>query len=584
MNGLAPRHLMPESSITWTAEEVAEWEIEEALRFAPGTHPLDQVSLYVPFSLYGWQHDAIAAGARPKSRCALSTCNFSGKTSVVIPAFGMAIMCAFPGAQILSTSGDAQQVKEQLFEQQLRPLVEQRRFKDNGWKIKTGDSFKVTAPNGSSWLGYVTAKDSTFEGFHSYWREDEKTGEKRYCPLVFLIDEAKSVGDGVHEAIRRIDPDFMIALSTPGKENGWFYEALDPDGLKAAETTSGDLVEWNIYKHPYEPNPLHDYQQEYDSEDGCIWTYRRMLTQHDCPHLLTKRNQRERRNLEHKFGRNSAYIKSMLYGEFQRADDYSLIYTDEDLALMRAAMRGANKPVGNDVRAASDTSGGGDKQPLMVRIGTKIVLQERGECPTEIEHAELLARRLKSLGIDPWQFTIDGGGIGAAVANYMEKRLDYSGLKRAQANTGPRFKFEYRDKYTETHFLIKELLSAGVLVLDYNEALLKQMRCRRFIEMEIGLKIKTEPKPAHRKREKSSPDELDTLVYLLYDFDWSLIAKYTEEGGAEVPESAPTEMERKAEEASRGGGRIFKGLRSASYMRERIVTDQRRVAGLRIGR
>ena len=575
MNGLAPSWRRPESSITWTAKEVSNWEIEEALRFAPGTHPFDQVGLYIPFPLYGWQHDALAAAARPKSRCCLATCNFSGKTSIVIPAFGFAIMNAFPGAQILSTSGIAMQVKEQLFEQQLKPLVEQEHMKKSGWKIKTGDSCKVTSPNGSTWLGYVTAKDSTFEGFHSYWRKNEKTGEKRYCPLVFLIDEAKSVGDGVHEAIRRIDPDFMIALSTPGTENGWFYEAIAPDTLKSKQ-----LPDWDIVEHPYEVNPIHDYQEEYNAGIGQMWTYRRMLTQHDCPHLFTEKNQIERRNLEQKMGRNSAYIKSMLYGEFQRSDDFNLIYTDEDIELMRCAMRGEFTPVGNDIEAASDTSGGGDKQPLMIRIGTEVVLQDKPAIGmTGIQHGKYLVSRLTEPGIEikPWQFIIDGGGIGAEIANYMETDLGYTGIKRAQANVGPRFNFEYRDKYTETHFLIKKLLSSGTMKLRWNEELLKQMRCRRFVEMESGLKIKTERKPDHRKREKSSPDELDTLVYLFYDFDWSILDQYKRDVSKPVDDRASTKMEREAAQASKIGGRTFSGMRDMGSMRSRVAADRARI-------
>jgi hypothetical protein len=329
--------------------------------------------------------------------------------------------------------------------------------------------------------------------------------------------------------------------------------------------------------------PLHDYEREYrDPDNACMFTYRRMVSWDDCPHLQTEAKKIERMNILRRYGANSAFAKSMLYGQFQRAEDFSLIYTDDDIELMRQAMQGKFNPVGGDVRAASDTSGGGDKQPLMVRIGTRIVLQEGAECKTGIEHAEHLVGRLIDLGIPAWQFTIDGGGLGAEVANYMEKRLDYSGIKRAQANSGPRFKFEYRDKYTETHFLLKELLSAGVLRLAWNENLLKQMRSRRFVEMEAGLKIKCEAKPLHRQREKSSPDELDTLVYLFYDFDWSLIANYAP-GEQRVPsEHAPTKLEKEAEQGS-GGNRVFRGMRDAGFMRERIESD-RIMHTLKIGR
>ena len=213
--------------------------IRESLQWGPGTHPLDQAHYYTPFPLYPWQIDLLNAGARPKSRVIESDCNKSGKTSVIIPVFGFSCMMAFPGCQVLSTSGDSRQVKEQLFEQQLRPLVMQESWQLAGWKINISDaSMKVRAPNGSTWLGYVTGRDTTFEGFHGYKRPDEKTGKQRYCPLIFLVDEAKSTSDSVHDSIRRIDPDFWITLSTPGTASGWFYDGVGPDTLKAPKKDS----------------------------------------------------------------------------------------------------------------------------------------------------------------------------------------------------------------------------------------------------------------------------------------------------------------------------------------------------------
>lgn len=596
MNGLAPKHLMPEESILWDAMQVADWEIAEALRFAPGTHPLDQASMYMPYALYEWQADTIAAACLSHSNVALSTANESGKTSSLIPVLGLGIMAAFPGAQVCSTSGDERQVKEQLFEQQLKPMMKKDHMKKAGWTIKTGDSMKVTAPNGSTWLGYVSQRDSTFEGFHSYWREDDATGEKRYCPLVFIVDESKSVSDGVDEAIGRIDPDFRLNVSTPGVESGWFYEAIGPDTLREATTEDSASFVWNRYKDPYGVNPLHSYVSEWEDTNSTeMFTYRRMVSWEDCPHLHTEKKRIARLKKIKKFGIKSAYVKSMLFGQFQRSEEFNLIYTDEDIELMKAAMRGDNhKSIGNDVEAAGDISGGGDEQGLMLRIGTDVVLQDHHQqdpadgavkAAPELDQADYWVSLLTELKIKPWQLTLDGGGLGATVANYMETRKNFSGIKRAQANMGPRFKSEYRDKYTESHFLIKELLSAGVLKIKYDKILIDQMRSRRFIEMESGGKLKTEAKPAHRKREKSSPDRLDTLVYLFYDFDRSLLDTHVEITKLSPDADAPTEMEKKAEEGGGviGGSRAFGKMRG-HFSAGRSLASDPRVQKLRIGR
>ena len=205
-------------------------DVREALGWGD-LHPVRQAYNYFPFKLYDWQTDVLRAGAQPHSRVAVSTANESGKTSVVMPAFGLSAMVAFPGCRVYSTSGSERQVKEQLFDQQLRPMIERPRFAKAGWRVSVSQ-LKVWAPNGSTWLGYVCKDALNVEGFHGYWREDGG-GRNRYSPCVYLMDESKSIPDAVYEAVKRIDPDFEIALSTPGKEAGWFYEAIGPEGLRA---------------------------------------------------------------------------------------------------------------------------------------------------------------------------------------------------------------------------------------------------------------------------------------------------------------------------------------------------------------
>jgi hypothetical protein len=68
------------------------------------------------------------------------------------------------------------------------------------------------------------------EGFHGYWAFD-RFNRPYYRPCIYWADESKSIKDDVHQAIRRIDPDYMGATSTPGKMSGWFHEAIDPDAL-----------------------------------------------------------------------------------------------------------------------------------------------------------------------------------------------------------------------------------------------------------------------------------------------------------------------------------------------------------------
>ncbi len=322
------------------------------------------------------------------------------------------------------------------------------------------------------------------------------------------------------------------------------------------------------YDKAYLPEPIHSFPGE-------LWNYRRVISMNDCPHLQSPSRRRERENLEKKFGRNSAYVKSMVYGEFQATIDGNAVFDELTIGLLRDAMLGNSTPISGDIRASGDVSGGGDRQILMVREGTEIVYVDKAQHPTEIEMAEHWVRVLTGLGIYPHQFWIDGGGIGAPVANYMELRLGYSGINRFMANNSPTYDTEFKDRYTELHWWVKELLQYKVLKFTRMETdLLDDCKFRMYIELNDG-KIKTEPKEDHRKRVKRSPDFLDTLVYLLADFNMDAIRRGKKiERMAALPANPnePSKLEVEAARAALGGGAFGDMRRMPNFALHRIRT------------
>lgn len=200
--------------------------LTEALKFPPYFKPSQCAHLWVGHQLYQWQKDILDKAIEPLSRVAISTNNASGKTSTLIPVFGLTCMAAFEGAHVYSTSGSELQVKEQLFISYLEPII--ARFPK--WRISTA-AMTVDAPNGSRWVGYRCKKGGKVEGFHGHW---EQTSDRfwRYRPVIYIVDEGKTVEDDIFEAIGRINPDMLLCLSTPGEERGWFYNAIDPDTLE----------------------------------------------------------------------------------------------------------------------------------------------------------------------------------------------------------------------------------------------------------------------------------------------------------------------------------------------------------------
>lgn len=197
-------------------------------KWPAGLHLLDTAHWFTPMALYEWQADLLRAAAVSHSRVVDSTPNEAGKTSTVAVCFLLGVMMAWPGAYCYATSGSLEQVQEQLFVNQLEPIV---RDHLPGWRCGTGkDNLYVTAPNGSRLRGYRCTDPGKVEGFHGYWAKD-RWGRRYYRPCAYHTDECKTIKDDIQQAIRRIDPDFWLASSTPGTMSGWFYQAIDPDDL-----------------------------------------------------------------------------------------------------------------------------------------------------------------------------------------------------------------------------------------------------------------------------------------------------------------------------------------------------------------
>lgn len=513
----------------------------ETLRWPAWCSPVEQSVLWVgKIPLYDWQVDVLNAAADPHSRVCVSALNESGKSNVVAVVFLYSVMAAFPGAKCYATSGNELQLKEQLFS-----ILAGIANKHQGWKVSISE-MRITMPNGSTCICSVKKDAESVEGVHGY--VDPTTGI--YCPVAYFVDEAKHIENAKQFAIRRIDPDFYLAMSTPPTEMeanmDWFWKGINYDALDVTvRKRERQLAEQRAalppiptgakrkpplspaHVKPFDmllaPDPIHSFPGEY-------WTYRRIITWREdhVPHLFTEKKRRERENIEKEFGRKSAYVQSMLYGVASAGTSINPIFSEDEIALVRQAMTPNSpfKAMAGDTRSSADVSGtaDGDAMVFMVRHGTEVLWIETAQ-GDDVAQAEFLVQRNKALGIAPYQFTIDAGGVGANIANRMEQTLGYHGVSRFQSNNDPTFDYQFADRYSELHWVFKELLAYRAIVLPWCPLLIRDMRERRYVEMSGVGRLKTEEKKLHRKRTGHSPDYLDALIFLLSDFPIDRVRK-----------------------------------------------------------
>ena len=262
--------------------------------------------------------------------------------------------------------------------------------------------------------------------------------------------------------------------------------------------------------------------QEVDEQDGLfadtpdeLWTYRRMVNWKECPHLLTPRKLKQRENLIRTFGEDNPWIQSMLYGRFQRADTINLVFSRDHIEAIKRAMHGNPDAHKGRPKASIDFSGGKDAQALMEARGGDIHTVTDFHESDEIALASKLVTFFRAKGIQPFDVIVDGGGLGGTVIKYMEGELGFIGLRKYLNNNRARHPKVFFDRYTEDHFRLRDMLIRNMLSLPNSDALLKQMRLRRYV-IHTG-RIKMEDKDHLRKRGLRSPDQLDDLVMITTD-------------------------------------------------------------------
>jgi len=458
--------------------ESAQQELLADFHWPKGTHPIEQASLWTDNILYPWQAELIRQVAMPKSRVIASTPNEAGKTSEIIPILGLSIMTAFPGSLVLSTAGSELQLKEQLF-----PYLETKLAKYPNWRVSQG-SLTVIAPSvaglrASKWIGYCPKDAKTAEGYHDAWARDVD-GDLRFQPVFYIGDEAKSIKEGIFQAMMRIDPFFCFFVSTPGEDTGPFHDALEPDTL----------------------------DMQGDGED--YWTYRKQVDWTECPHLQRPDKRVIREQIIKKFGEQSAFVQSMIFGKFYRKGQN---YVFDDLGPVRACMGNMGHWIKGKRAAGLDLSAGGDEQVLYIREGTKIIFEDIQRERDTYRLAQLHVAALRKYGVAPEDVVVDVGGVGAPIVSHMES-MGYYGMERYVVAEQAKDTNQFWNRYAEDHFHLRDLFNSALVTIKEDSLLLRQMRSRKY-EIDDRNRIRMESKT----KLANSPDRLDAMVMCFSNTD-----------------------------------------------------------------
>jgi len=398
-------------------------------------------------SLYPWQEKVLVDCMIPGST-ALCASNESGKTTRVAAMLVLWFFLAFPKGKCVMTSGSWMQVESQLF-----PAILAHADKFEGWKFNQTD---FTTRKGGTCVAFSTNKPGRFEGHH---------GDGPEKPLLMILDEAKTIPDGIMEAVERCKPQYLLAMSSSGLQDGFFYRAF--------------------------------------TKDAAFWR-RHTVTYKDCPHI----NQAEVDKTIAKYGINHPLIRSMLFSEF--TDEANGTQTMIPLSLWNEALR--SKPLkryGESV-AFMDFAAGGDENVLFSRHGNQMRMvdawREKNTSSAVGRFIILLNRLKREIGLEKGCVFGDGSGLGKPMCDSIgEGGWEVNPVNNGAPANDPEHFF---NRSAEMWFECKKLLEDGKLFIDQDDPILTSQITSRHFSLDLKGRIKLEEKSCLRE----SPDRADAFI------------------------------------------------------------------------
>ena len=396
--------------------------------------------------LYKWQLQAMKdiTGKGGKSRVSVRAANGSGKTTMLAAPAALWHALIYPNSITITTSGVYRQVKEQMW-----PCIRSLAGKVKGWGIQINQT-DLTTSAGSRIIGFSTDDPGRFEGWHAE-------------NLMIIIDEAKTVSDGIFEAVARCQPTRQLVISSPGGCSGEFYRIFNKQQHL-----------WNLHK----------------------------VTSYDCPHISEEWIEEQFQ----RWGRDHPLIKSMVFGDFMEMDDERLVIPFPSLDNCQS-----NPPdkKGKDVSCGVDFAGGGDENAMAIRRGNKLEKVITWRDKDTMASVGRFIIEFKKAGLKAEEIYCDVGGLGLPMADALAE----AGWPVHRVNFGGRAHDHdaYTNRSAEMWFATSRLIEKCELILPEDEVLVQQLTSRRCSANKNG-KLNLESKAEMKSRGLASPDRADAVV------------------------------------------------------------------------
>lgn len=326
---------------------------------------------------------------------------------------------------------------------------------------------------GSEIILFATDEEGKAEGYHPH--ADYPLGE-----LAVIINEGKSVRDGIFMALNRCTYTHWVVVSSPGKDSGNLYQSFK----KAIQ-----------------------FPEELPEKGGV--KYARKITAYDCPHIGEARIESEKQE----FGANHPWFRSARLAEFTSDNEEVIISLDS----MRRCQEQCVQYIPYGLRAGLDLALGGDETTFYVFDGNKYKAKEIfkiGEARATVQLCISFFEKHGFTKKTAGSIVADHGGIGAGLRALFEE-LGWSLTWVSNQSKALRPQGYCANRGAELWMNMKSIIEQGLVFLPDEEddpKFWSQVGSRYYTTHKISGKLVLESKAEAKAKGHGSPDRADAFV------------------------------------------------------------------------
>lgn len=394
---------------------------------------------------YEWQAESLESVAMGQFSSIVAA-NGSGKTDRLVAPLILWFLDTYPKGKAVFTSGSYRQLANQLW-----PALKKHRAKFPAWTFLSDE---IRTPEGGFALGFSTDDPGRAEGWHG----------SADAPLLLIVDEAKTVPDGVFEAFDRCTRTFQLWTSSPGAPRGQFFDS-------------------------------------HHKNAGQFWTAK--VTSEECPHIDPAKRERDRQT----YGADHPIFRSMHLAEFT-SDSDRLVIDPQRLAKAIEGQPDINTT--GEVVAFCDFAAGRDENVLAIRRGNLVEIVEAWVEADTTQACRRFVHLFEEHKLRPAWIWGDADGLGTVMLdNLAEAGWRVNRFHGGQPATDSE---EYASLIAEVwHVGIREIERGRIHLGQLDRKTFEQISSRRS-EWAANGKLRVESKESMAKQGLRSPDRADALL------------------------------------------------------------------------